>query len=231
MFGNVLVVGQEVLRAEGVHKHFDVGGSRLRVLMGVDLEIERGSIVAVMGASGVGKSTLLHILGGLDRPSAGRVLIGETDIFAYGEVDLARFRNRSMGFVFQFHHLLPEFTAVENVMMPALLGGRDRKDALRRACSLLEETGLHGRAEHKPAELSGGEKQRVAVARALMNDPWLVLADEPSGNLDSASGHELHRLFTRLNEDKGQTFVMVTHNPDLADIAHKVCTLREGKVS
>jgi lipoprotein-releasing system ATP-binding protein len=225
------VMSDDLIRAVGVHKYFEVSHRELRVLRGVDLEVERGSIVAVVGASGVGKSTLLHILGGLDRPTKGKVLVGETDMFAYGEKDLARFRNESMGFVFQFHHLLPEFTAVENVMMPALLGGADRRGASERAASLLEEVGLHGRGEHKPSELSGGEKQRVAVARALMNDPWLVLADEPSGNLDADSGAGLHALFRSLSGNKGQTFVMVTHNRDLAEIADRVLTLKEGVVS
>lgn len=220
----------DILRADGIHKDFKVGRVELRVLRGVDFQVERGSIVAVLGASGVGKSTLLHILGGLDRPTAGKVLVGETDVFAYGEEELARFRNRSMGFVFQFHHLLPEFTALENVMMPALLGGAGRREALERAGTLLEEVGLHGRGEHKPAELSGGEKQRVAVARALMNDPWLVLADEPSGNLDATSGNELHGLFKSLNVRKGQTFVIVTHSSELAGIADRVLTLRDGQV-
>lgn len=220
----------EFLRAEGIYKSYRIGDNELRVLRGLDLEVRRGCVLAVLGASGAGKSTLLHILGGLDRPTSGRVLLGGTDMFAFGEEDLARFRNESMGFVFQFHHLLPEFTAVENVMMPALLRGSDRRTALKRASSLLEEVGLFGRMEHKPSELSGGEKQRVAVARALMNDPWLVLADEPSGNLDATSGGELHSLFRGLNENKGQTFVIVTHNPDLAGMADRVLTLRNGRL-
>lgn len=221
----------EFLKAEGIHKYYRIGDNELKVLTGVDLEVRRGSVLAVLGASGVGKSTLLHILGGLDRPTQGRVLLGNTDMFAYGEEELARFRNKSMGFVFQFHHLLPEFTAVENVMMPALLGGSNRNVAFARASSLLEEVGLRERREHKPSELSGGEKQRVAVARALMNDPWLVLADEPSGNLDASSGGELHNLFRGLNDRKGQTFVIVTHNRHLAEMAEKVLTLRDGCLS
>jgi lipoprotein-releasing system ATP-binding protein len=208
-----------------------MGATQLDVLLGIDLEVKRGSVVAVLGASGVGKSTLLHILGGLDRPSEGRVMVGSTDMFAFGEQGLARFRNESMGFVFQFHHLLPEFTAVENVMMPALVAKWERDAAYDRARTLLEEVGLHGRSEHKPSELSGGEGQRVAVARALMNDPWLVLADEPSGNLDASSGGELHRLFDDLNSRKGQTFIIVTHNPDLAAIADSVFTLQGGLLS
>lgn len=221
----------ELLRAENIHKYYRVGSNELQVLLGVDLEVKRGSIVAVLGASGVGKSTLLHILGGLDRPSKGRVMVGSTDMFAYGDEGLARFRNESMGFVFQFHHLLPEFTAVENVMMPAIVAKWARAAAFERACALLEEVGLYGRREHKPSELSGGECQRVAVARALMNDPWLVLADEPSGNLDASSGGELHGLFSDLNDRKGQTFVIVTHNPDLAAVADRVFTLQGGRLS
>jgi len=220
----------ELLRAESVYKSYRIGDNELEVLKGLDLEVRRGSVVAVLGASGVGKSTLLHILGGLDRPTRGRVLLGATDMFALGEEELARFRNECMGFVFQFHHLLPEFTAVENVMMPALLRGEDKRRAHDRAARLLEEVGLVGRMEHKPSELSGGEKQRVAVARALMNDPWLVLADEPSGNLDATSGGELHALFKGLNENKGQTFVIVTHNPELAAMADTVFTLRDGRL-
>jgi lipoprotein-releasing system ATP-binding protein len=222
--------GGNYLYAEGVHKYYKVGDNELKVLTGADLEIRSGSITAVLGASGVGKSTLLHILGGLDRPSKGRVLLGDTDIFSLSEDKLARFRNESMGFVFQFHHLLPEFTAVENVMMPALLGGAEREAAYEKASALLDEVGLHGRLEHKPSELSGGEKQRVAVARALTNDPWLVLADEPSGNLDASSGGELHNLFKGLNEGKKQTFVVVTHNPGLAAMADRVLTLENGRL-
>jgi lipoprotein-releasing system ATP-binding protein len=223
--------GPELLRAEDIHKYYRVGSNQLQVLLGIDLEVRRGSIVAVLGASGVGKSTLLHILGGLDRPSEGRVMVGATDMFAYGDEGLARFRNESMGFVFQFHHLLPEFTAVENVMMPAIVAKWTRAAAMERASTLLEEVGLYGRGEHKPSELSGGECQRVAVARALMNDPWLVLADEPSGNLDASSGGELHKLFGDLNAQKGQTFVIVTHNPDLAALADSVFTLKGGLLS
>jgi lipoprotein-releasing system ATP-binding protein len=218
------------LRAQGVHKYYKVGDNELRVLVDADLVVKQGTIVAVLGASGVGKSTLLHVLGGLDRPTRGVVLLGETDIFAYDEGKLARFRNESMGFVFQFHHLLPEFTAVENVMMPALLKGTGKGEAFSRACSLLDEVGLYGRREHKPSELSGGEKQRVAVARALTNEPRLVLADEPSGNLDASSGGELHKLFRGLNERVGQTFVLVTHNPDLAGMADRVLTLEGGRL-
>jgi len=203
----------------------------LPVLKGVDIEIRHGEFVVIVGPSGSGKSTLLHILGGLDRPTDGVVRLGEKNVFAYSDEKLAVFRNRSMGFIFQFHHLLPEFSALENVCMPALIAGKTIKEATPRAQILLEQVGLSDRARHKPNELSGGEQQRVAVARALMNNPKLVLADEPSGNLDEENGLNLHRLLVHLSDEFGITFVVATHNFDLTRRAHRILRLSEGKLN
>ena len=201
----------------------------LHVLRGVDIGVKKGEIVAVVGASGVGKSTLLHILGALDRPTKGRVSLNSTDVFSLNDRELAHFRNKTIGFVFQFHHLLPEFSALENMMMPKLIAGEQEISIRRKARELLSEVGLSDRADHKPPELSGGEQQRVAVARALINDPQVVLADEPSGNLDKATGEELHNLISTLNRKKGQTFIMATHNQLLARRANRIIALVEGK--
>lgn len=201
----------------------------LHVLKGVDIGVKKGEIVAVVGASGVGKSTLLHILGTLDRPTKGRVNLNSTDVFSLNDRELARFRNKTIGFVFQFHHLLPEFSALENVMMPRLIAGEDEGKIRDKALGLLSEVGILERADHKPGELSGGEQQRVAVARALINDPQVVIADEPSGNLDKDTGGELHNLIGELNQKKGQTFLIATHNQLLAQQAHRIVTLIEGK--
>jgi lipoprotein-releasing system ATP-binding protein len=206
-----------------------MGGHVLQVLKGVDLEVVEGEIMAIVGASGVGKSTLLHILGALDRPDSGSVRLDSQEVFGMSDDGLARFRNRTVGFVFQFHHLLPEFTAVENVMMPGLIGGDSVESCRERARKLLKEVRLLEREEHKPGELSGGEQQRVAVARALMNDPRIVLADEPSGNLDKASGEELHGLIQELRGTRKQTFVIVTHNEKLAASSDRVVQLEDGK--
>lgn len=203
----------------------------LPVLKGVDIEIRHGEFVVIVGPSGSGKSTLLHILGGLDRPTDGVVKLDEKNVFAYSDDKLAVFRNRSMGFIFQFHHLLPEFSALENVCMPALIAGKTIKEATPRAQILLEQVGLSDRALHKPNELSGGEQQRVAVARALMNNPKLVLADEPSGNLDEENGLNLHRLLVHLSDEFGITFVVATHNFDLTRRAHRILRLSEGKLN
>ncbi len=219
-----------ILIAEQIRKEYPVGRGWLPVLRGIDLEVYQGEIIAIVGPSGVGKSTLLHILGTLDRPTSGRVEIDGVDVFAFSDRELALFRNRMVGFVFQFHHLLPEFTAVENVAMPGLIAKMDKKAAHARAYELLREVGLEDRAGHRPNELSGGEQQRVAVARALMNEPQLVLADEPSGNLDTASSDSLHRLLWSLSREKGQTFVIVTHNRDLAQQADRIIELYDGKV-
>ncbi|NOZ55346.1 MAG: ABC transporter ATP-binding protein [Calditrichaeota bacterium] len=205
-------------------------GQTLHVLKGIDLDIRRGEIVAIVGPSGVGKSTLLHILGALDRPTAGTVSVDGVDVFSMDNGQLAAFRNRTAGFVFQFHHLLPEFTALENVMMPALIAGVDRKRAEKRALQLLEQVGLSDRAGHRPNELSGGEQQRVAVARALTNSPKLLLADEPSGNLDAQASKHLHELLWDLVRKEGRTLIIVTHNLDLAKTADRVIELWDGRI-
>lgn len=204
----------------------------LPVLKGIDLEIAKGELVTIVGASGAGKSTLLHILGTLDRPDAGQVFIGETDVFALKEKDLATFRNQKIGFVFQFHNLLPEFTALENVCMPGFIGVRSVESEVRRkGGELLEMLGLKGRLNHLPSQLSGGEQQRVAVARALINDPAIIFADEPSGNLDSRNAEDLHQLFFRLRNELNQTFVIVTHNEHLAALADRKLEMVDGGIS
>lgn len=204
----------------------------LPVLKGIDLEIAKGELVTIVGASGAGKSTLLHILGTLDRPDAGQVFIGDTDVFALKEKDLATFRNQKIGFVFQFHNLLPEFTALENVCMPGFIGVRvQESEVKRKGGELLEMLGLKDRLNHLPSQLSGGEQQRVAVARALINDPALIFADEPSGNLDSRNAEELHQLFFRLRNELNQTFVIVTHNEHLAALADRKLEMVDGGIS
>jgi lipoprotein-releasing system ATP-binding protein len=202
----------------------------LQVLRGIDLQIARGEIVSIVGPSGAGKTTLLQIMGTLDAPDGGSVVIDNTDVRQLKERALSAFRNRHIGFVFQFHQLLPEFTAVENVMIPALIGGTSRKEAARRAAELLEFMHLAERAEHKPNELSGGEKQRIAVARALVNRPSVVLADEPSGSLDTHNKEELHQLFFDLRAQLGQTFVIVTHDEGLATLTDRTIHLVDGKI-
>lgn len=203
-------------------------GGTLEVLRGVSFTVDAGEVVAIIGESGTGKSTLLHLLGALDRPDSGTVLYQGRDIFQQSDEALAQFRNRAIGLVFQFHHLLPEFTALENVAMPALIQGKALAAVQERARGLLRTLGLEDRADHRPNELSGGEQQRVAVARALMNQPGLVLADEPSGNLDTTSAEALHRELLRLSRDLGQAFVIVTHNLGLAAMADRILELREG---
>jgi len=218
-----------MLRVEGVTKTFETGPTTLDVLRGVNLEITRSEILAIVGPSGVGKSTLLHIMGTLDRPTEGRVTIDGTDVFSLPDEAMAAFRNRTVGFVFQFHHLLRELTALENVMMPCLIAGATGQDAARSARAMLDRVGLGDRATHRPGELSGGEEQRIAVARALVNGPSVIMADEPSGNLDRANARDLHDLIWELRESLGQTFVIVTHNPELYERADRVVTLREGR--
>lgn len=221
-----------LLTGENIWKEYPMGKNQpLQVLKGVDIEIRHGEFVVIVGPSGSGKSTLLHILGGLDRPTKGIVKLEEQNVFSFGEEQLAAFRNRSMGFIFQFHHLLPEFSTLENICMPALIAGKRMKDAASRAKTLLEQVGLSDRAHHKPNELSGGEQQRVAVARALMNKPQLVLADEPSGNLDEENGLNLHRLLAHLSVELEMTFIVATHNYDLTRRASRVLRLSDGKLS
>ena len=216
--------------ASGVVKGYRTPAGYVPVLEGVDLEIAPGEMVAIIGASGVGKSTLLHVLGSLDRPEKGRVEIAGQDLFALDEGRLREFRNRTLGFVFQFHHLLPEFTALENVMMPMLIARRPLDEARARAAALLDEMGLAARADHRPGALSGGEQQRVAVARALVQSPRALLGDEPSGNLDQETGERLHALLRRLNEEKGITVVVVTHNDRLAAACDRVLRLEGGRL-
>lgn len=219
------------VRARGLRKVYaGGGGTELTVLDGVDLEVARGEAVAIIGASGAGKSTLLHLLGGLDRPTAGEVLVEGKRLDRLDGKSLAAFRNASIGFVFQFHHLLREFTAEENVMMPQLIAGVERPAARERARALLRDVGLADRATHRSTELSGGEQQRVAVARALANSPALVLADEPSGNLDTATSDRLHEMFFRLRAEHGVALVLATHNHELADRTDRVLRVREGSL-
>ena len=213
-----------MIHAAGLFKKYD----SLQVLKGIDLEIKRGEIVSIVGASGAGKSTLLHILGTLDTADQGKLTIDGIEVSSLRDKKIAQFRNQKIGFVFQAHHLLPEFTALENVMMPALIGGMLKQDAAKKAKALLSQLGLAEREEHRPSELSGGEQQRVAVARALVNSPAVIFADEPSGNLDSASAKALHQLFFDLRKSMNQTFVIVTHNNELADMADRKLTIRDG---
>jgi lipoprotein-releasing system ATP-binding protein len=216
-----------MLKASGVEKSY----GQLKVLKGINLEVQKGEVVTIVGASGAGKSTLLHILGTLDQPDQGKVFIHEDDVFAKSQRNLALFRNKKIGFVFQFHNLLPEFSALENVMIPGLIGNTiSDKEVKAKARELLELLGLGDRLEHKPSELSGGEQQRTAVARALINSPDLILADEPSGNLDSKNAIELHNLFFQLRKDFGHTFVIVTHNEELARMADREIELKDGVV-
>lgn len=215
-----------MIKVENITKSF----GELQVLKGISLNIGKGEVVSIVGPSGAGKTTLLQIIGTLDKPDGGSVVINDTDITALSNKKLSDFRNRHIGFVFQFHQLLPEFTALENIMIPAFIAGKSHSEAKKRAEELLEFMGLSNRASHKPAELSGGEKQRVAVARALVNNPAVILADEPSGSLDSKNKAELHQLFFDLRDRFGQTFVIVTHDEELAAITDRTIHLRDGQI-
>lgn len=221
-----------LLRAEAIHKFFVKGKAEIPVVRGVDLDILEGEMVAITGASGAGKSTLLHILGTLEPPSAGRVLFGrdQDDLFKFNERQLSTFRNRSLGFVFQFHYLLPEFSALENVMMPAMIAGHDRKVAEKHARELLEFVGLGHRLDHRPAELSGGEQQRVAIARSVILRPKLLLADELTGNLDSVNRDHIMELLVRLNQATRIAILLVTHDLELAAKMHRVVAMKDGKI-
>ena len=215
-----------MIKANNIHYSYD----NLKVLKGVDLNIEEGEFVSIVGASGAGKTTLLHLLGTLDKIQGGSLVINGSETQNLSEKDASNFRNQEIGFVFQFHNLLNEFTALENVCLPAYLNGIPKQDAERKGLDLLELLGLSNRAEHKTDELSGGEQQRVAVARALINSPTILLADEPSGNLDSKNADELHQLFLKLNKEHGQTIVVITHNSVLADLADRKLEMKDGKI-
>ncbi|TAL58829.1 MAG: ABC transporter ATP-binding protein [Bacteroidetes bacterium] len=216
-----------MISASNIHKRYN----SLEVLKGVSLEVKKGEIVSIVGASGAGKTTLLQIIGTLDKADRGEVKINDTNLGTLREKKLAEFRNKQIGFVFQFHHLLPEFTALENVCLPAFIAGKGKAEAEVKAKELLSFLGLTSREHHKPSELSGGEQQRVAVARALINSPAVILADEPSGNLDSASAKELHKLFFTLRKKFQHTFVIVTHNEELANMADRKLVMRDGMIS
>ena len=214
-----------MLSVQHIHKSY----GNLQVLQDINLEIEQGEVVSIVGASGAGKTTLLQIIGTLDRPDSGTIVIDGTDVTRLGDRELSRFRNQHIGFVFQFHNLLPEFTAIENVCMPALIGGKSMEEAKKEALQLLQFLNVADRSDHKPSQLSGGEQQRIAVARALINHPAVILADEPSGNLDSVHAKELHNLFFQLRDQYQQTFIIVTHNELLADMADRKITMKDGK--
>lgn len=215
-----------MLQAKGIQKSYGT----LPILKGVDLEVKKGEIITIVGASGAGKSTLLHIIGTLDHPDKGSITINNVNISSLSSKKLSAFRNEQIGFIFQFHHLLPEFTALENICIPAFIAGKSKNEAEKKAFELLEMLGLSDRANHKPNELSGGEQQRVAVARAMINSPALILADEPSGNLDSVNAENLHQLFVHLRDTLNQTFVIVTHNESLANLADRKVFMKDGQI-
>jgi lipoprotein-releasing system ATP-binding protein len=219
-----------LIRARNLFKTFVSNGNRVEVLNGVDLDILPGESLAIIGASGVGKSTLLHIIGTLERPTAGQIFWYDEEVFALNDEQLAAFRNRKIGFVFQFHHLLPEFNALENVMLPGLIARLSKAESLARAEAILVQVGLQDRLHHRIGALSGGEQQRVAVARALVMEPDVLLADEPTGNLDPRIGRQIHELLIRLNQEKGLTTIVVTHNLELADLLSHQITIKDGKL-
>jgi len=215
-----------MLQARGIKKSY----GNLQILKGVDLDVKRGEIITIIGASGAGKSTLLHVIGTLEQPDHGTVRLNNVDVHTLSSKKMSAFRNEQIGFIFQFHHLLPEFTALENICIPAFIAGKSKKDAENKAFELLELLGLSDRANHKPSEMSGGEQQRVAVARAMVNDPAIILADEPSGNLDSNNAENLHHLFVNLRDTLNQTFVIVTHNENLANLADRKVLMKDGQI-
>ncbi|HSD64653.1 MAG TPA: ABC transporter ATP-binding protein [Ignavibacteriaceae bacterium] len=220
-----------ILRTENIVKSYkNTKKIQLNVLRAINIEIEENKISVIVGASGAGKSTLLHIIGGLDRPDSGEVYFRDQNIFKLSDDKLARFRNKNIGFVFQFHHLLPEFTAVENVAIPQMITGKSLEQASKKARELLEAVGMANRLSHKPAELSGGEQQRVAVARSLANEPDIILADEPTGNLDSENSNALHKILIDLRDNMEKTFIIVTHNPALVNLADRVYEIKDGKI-
>ena len=219
-----------MLLTRDLRKTYFSSGGEVEVLRGVSIGVSKGEIAAIIGPSGVGKSTLLNLIGALDRPSSGEVLINGEDLFSKNDAELAEFRNSTIGFVFQFHHLLPELSAFENVMLPALLAGKPKELIHERTTSLLNDVGLSKRGSHKPSELSGGERQRVAIARAIINDPKLILADEPTGNLDRENAEEMYELIWKLREENQQTFLIVTHNEELANKTDRIIRLVDGYV-
>ncbi len=220
-----------ILKCSDIHREFRKGkNDTLKILQGVSIEIEQNRINVIVGASGAGKSTLLHILGGLDKPTYGSVWLNDKDIYKLDDDELTEIRNNEIGFVFQFHHLLPEFTAAENINIPQLIAGKSESEALKRSLELLEIVGLTERMEHKPAELSGGEQQRIAVARALANNPKIILADEPTGNLDTNNSDILNSLFIRLRDEFQCTFLIVTHNAELMNIGDRVIEMKDGRL-
>lgn len=213
-----------ILQANSIVKYY----GQLKVLREVSLNIEKGTFVSIMGASGAGKSTLMHILGSLDHPTSGQVIIEGTDLYKLNAAQQSEFRNKHLGFVFQFHHLLPEFTAIENVAMPLWIGGENKKEGLMKAQEILERVGLKDRLNHRPQQMSGGEQQRVAIARAVVHNPKLLFADEPTGNLDTENAASIHRLFLELQKEKGITIVVVTHNEELAEIGDRTLHMKDG---
>lgn len=220
-----------ILSASNIHKSFNKNENKvLTILTNISLQLERNKITVIVGASGAGKSTLLHILGGLDKPDKGDVIINNTHLFNLDDKSLSKFRNKNIGFIFQFHHLLPEFTAVENIAIAQMINGTSYNKAIKRAEELLESLGLSERRNHKPAELSGGEQQRIAVARAMANNPEIIFADEPTGNLDSANSEIMHKIFIDLKTKNNRTLLIVTHNPELVKIADNVIEMKDGQI-